>query len=111
MLPPPMPPLPGDDPPRDPIEYVLGVGGDLHLAGFFERQQALNRRHLFHPVVGGTRIESAKLLLYATEPKYAGPPAWPGITETKTVIRETFSCPRTGYGGATALLELLAATA
>src|SRR5260370_41674994 len=85
MLPPPMPALPLDDPLRDPIEYVLGVGRDLHLAGLFEGQQALNRRHQFHPVVGGVRIESERLLLYVTEPKYAGPPAWAGITETRAI--------------------------
>jgi hypothetical protein len=31
------------------------------------------------------RIESEELLLYAAESKYAGPPAWPGITETRAV--------------------------
>src|SRR5258706_16286778 len=40
MLPPPMPPLPLDDPLRHPMEYVLGVGRDLHFAGLFERKQA-----------------------------------------------------------------------
>src|SRR5271165_1280493 len=85
MLPPPIPPLPLDNPLRDPVEYILGVGRDLHLTRFLERKQALDRRHEFHPVVGGVRIESEELPLYATEPKKAGPPSWPGITETRAV--------------------------
>src|ERR1700722_5661064 len=85
MLPPPMPSLPSHDPFSDPVEYVLGVGRDLHLARLFECKQALNGRHQFHPVVGGARIESEELLFHTTEPKDAGPSAWSGIAETRTV--------------------------
>ena len=83
MLAPPMPLLPFEDPLGHPLGHVLRVSGDLHLARPFERQQALNRSHQFHAVIGGVRVESEQLLFYATEPKHAGSARWPGIDEAR----------------------------
>src|SRR5579872_6521122 len=79
MLSPPVPLLPFENPLRDAVEYILRVGCDLHLTRFSQRQEALNRRHQFHPVVGGARIESEELLLCSAEPRHACPPPWAGI--------------------------------
>src|SRR6516164_4307187 len=85
MLAPPMSSLPFEDPLGHPLEHVLRVTGDLHLARLFERQQALNRSHQFHAVIGRMRVESEELPFYATEPKQAGPAPWPGIAEARAV--------------------------
>jgi hypothetical protein len=62
-----MPPLPLDDPLGDSVKDVLGIRRDLDLARLLERKQALDRRHQFHPIVGGVGIEPEELLLYVAE--------------------------------------------
>src|ERR1017187_3159830 len=85
VLVPPVPALPAYHPLRDSLQTVLGVGGDFYFARFLEREEALDRRHQLHSVVGGVRIVPEEFLLDRTEAQDAGPPSGTGISQTRSI--------------------------
>ena len=84
----PLPPVaafPSVNPLRNSLPDILGVGRDFYFARLLEREQALDRRHQFHSVVGGVRIVPEEFLLHRTESQDAGPPTGAGIAKARSV--------------------------
>ena len=81
ILLPPMAAFPVDHPERDALLDILGIRRDLYFTGLFERDEALNRRHQLHSVIGGVRIVTEELLLQCAESEDAGPATGTGITQ------------------------------
>src|SRR5579871_1255165 len=77
--------LPAENPSRDALPDILAVGIEIDDAGFFQRFQRRNRRHQFHPVVGGVNLESGELLFDVAEPQDRAPAARTGITRAGAV--------------------------
>src|SRR5947209_4665424 len=79
---PPVAAFPPGYPERHSLPDILGVGRDFYFARLRNREEALNCRHQFHPVVSGLRIVPEEFLLHGTEAQETGPPSRTWIIQT-----------------------------
>ncbi len=82
--------FPAVDPFLEPLEYILGVGIELHEAWHLEIGQPLDDRLEFHAIVGGVAFSAGLFALFACSgvDEEVCPPAWTGIPGARSIGEE-----------------------
>ena len=58
----------------------------VNFAGLFDAEQALDRHHQFHSIIGREAIVAEQFLLHRSEAQDAGPPAWQEFRDCPNTI-------------------------
>jgi hypothetical protein len=88
VLLPPVPAFPVDNPLRDPLPHILGIRGDVDFARLLEREEALNRGHQLHSVVGGVRVVPEEFLGDPGESQHARPSTRARINQVPQLLED-----------------------
>ncbi len=81
----PVVPLPVRYPNGDAVLYVFGIGDYFHIAGLFQRSQALDRGGQLHAIVGGVGRAAVKFARVFVVTQDTGPAAASGVAQAGAV--------------------------